>query len=380
MPINNNYRICTNCVMDNTDPLIVFDEKGICNRCNDFYKNILPKWNYGKDKEDELAKIVEKIKNKGKGKKYDCILGLSGGLDSSYMLHVAVRELGLRPLVFHVDAGWDAPFAKDNIDRLTKKLGVDLKIETINWDEVRDFQIAMFKSGVPHLDIPQDLAFVAVLDRYAVENDIKFILNGGNISTEVVVNPSSWGYWGTDMRHIKDILRRYGTIQMKTYPFTNIIKRKIIIPYIKGIRTVKLLNYMPYIKKDAESLLIREYGWQAYPQKHFESILTKFIEGYWLPERFGFDIRKAQFSSLILTGQMTREEALEKLAKKPIPKEEASELFEYVAAKLEISTQELRNYFEMPLKFYNDYKNQKAIIDFGAKILKFLKVDMLVRH
>jgi len=137
---------------------------------------------------------------------------------------------------------------------------------------------------------------------------------------------------------------------------------------------------MAYIKKDAESLLISEYGWHPYPQKHFESILTKFIEGYWLPERFGFDIRKAQFSSLILTGQMTREEDLEKLAQKPIPKEEASKLFEYVAAKLEISTQELRNYFEMPLKFYNDYKNQKAIIDFGAKILKFLKVDMLVRH
>jgi len=373
------YQICTNCVMDTTDPNIKFDEKGVCERCNQFYRDILPLWNYGKGKEKELNEIISKIKQEGKNKKYDCLLGLSGGFDSSYMLHFAIKELGLRPLVFHVDAGWDTSFAVNNIQKLVTKLGVDLKIEKINWNEVRDMQLAFFKSGVPHLDIPQDHAFVAALDNYAEKHNIKYVLNGGNISTEVIVNPDAWSYWGTDMRHIKDILRQFGTVPMETYPFTNIFKRKIYMPYIKRIKVVKLLNYIPYVKKEAEELLKKEYGWEPYPQKHFESIMTKFLEGYWLPERFGYDIRKAQFSSLILTEQMTREEALEKLKEPPLSEKESAELFTQVAAMLEISEEELRSYLRMPLKTYKDYKNQSTIITIGSKIMQFLKVDQLIR-
>jgi len=376
---NNNYQICTNCVMDTTDPNIKFDEKGVCARCNQFYRDILPLWNYGKGKEKELNEIISKIKQEGKNKKYDCLLGLSGGFDSSYMLHFAIKELGLRPLVFHVDAGWDTSFAVNNIQKLVTKLGVDLKIEKINWNEVRDMQLAFFKSGVPHLDIPQDHAFVAALDNYAEKYNIKYVLNGGNISTEVIVNPDAWSYWGTDMRHIKDILRQFGTVPMETYPFTNIFKRKIYMPYIKRIKVVKLLNYIPYVKKEAEELLKKEYGWEPYPQKHFESIMTKFLEGYWLPKRFGYDIRKAQFSSLILTEQVTREEALEKLKEPPLSEKEAAELFTQVAKMLEISEKELRSYLTMPLKTYKDYKNQSAIIAIGSKIMYFLKLDQLIR-
>ena len=373
------YQICTNCVMDTTDPNIKFDEKGVCERCNQFYQDILPSWNYGKGKEKELEDIIGKIKEAGKNKKYDCLLGLSGGLDSSYMLHFVIKVLELRPLVFHVDAGWDTSFAVNNIQKLVTKLGVDLKIEKINWNEVRDMQLAFFKSGVPHLDIPQDHAFVAALDNYAEKHNIKYVLNGGNISTEVIVNPDAWSYWGTDMRHIKDILRQFGTVPMETYPFTNIFKRKIYMPYIKRIKVVKLLNYIPYVKKEAEELLKKEYGWEPYPQKHFESIMTKFLEGYWLPERFGYDIRKAQFSSLILTEQMTREEALEKLKEPPLSEKESAELFTQVAAMLEISEEELRSYLRMPLKTYKDYKNQSTIITIGSKIMQFLKVDQLIR-
>ena len=379
MKKSNEYRICSNCIMDTSDPNIKFDEKGVCERCNDYYNHILPIWSKGEGKQSELNAIVDKIKKAGKNKPYDCILGISGGLDSSYMLHFAVKKLKLRPLVFHIDAGWDIPFAEENIKKMVAKLGVELKTEVINWNEIRDFQVAFFKSGVPHLDTPQDHAFISVLDNYATKHKIKYILNGGNISTEVIVNPNAWGYWGTDMTQIKDILKQFGTVEMKTYPFTNIIKRKVIMPYIKGVKVVKLLNYVPYIKKDAEIFLMTEYDYVPYEQKHFEDSLTKFLEGYWLPKRFVYDVRRPQFSSLILTGQMTREEAIEKMKQPAIPEDEAASLFTQVAEKLEISTEELQSYFTMPLKTYKDYRNQESLFALGAKIMYWLKLDKLIR-
>ncbi|HTO14682.1 MAG TPA: N-acetyl sugar amidotransferase [Edaphocola sp.] len=373
------YQICVNCVMDTTDPDIQFDEKGVCERCNQYKNRILPAWNFGLRHEEELHKILTKIKNEGAGKEYDCLLGFSGGFDSSYMLHLAVKEFGLRPLVFHVDAGWNTPFSERNVHKMVEKLGVNLKIEKINWQEVQDMQLAFFKSGVPHLDIAQDHAFVAVLDNYAKKFGIKYILNGGNISTEVIVNPSSWSYWGTDMVHIRDILSKFSTVPMKTYPFTNVLKRKIYLPYIKGIKVVKLLNLVPYIKKDAEKLLIEKYQWEPYPQKHFESILTKFIEGYWLPKRFGYDVRRPQFSSLILTNQMTRAQALEQLKFDAIPAEESKQLFAQIAKMLNITEEELNKYFTMPLKNYKEYKNKDYMYTIGAKIMYELKLDKLIR-
>ena len=379
MKMKKKDQTCTNCVMDNTDPNIVFNENGVCERCNQYKRDILPNWNYGMGKEKELEKLVLKIKKSGHNKKYDCILGLSGGFDSSYLLHFAVKELKLRPLVFHVDAGWNISFAEENIKKMVDKLGVELIIEKINWNEIRDMQLAFFKSGVPHLDTPQDHAFVSVLDNYAKKYNIKYILNGGNISTEVIVNPNAWGYWGTDIVHIKDILKKFGSVEMKTYPFTNIYNRKIYMPYFKRVKVLKLLNYIPYIKEDAEMLLKKEYDWSPYPQKHFEDILTKFIEGYWLPVRFGYDVRKPQYSSLILTNQMTREDAIEKLKKPPFSEKEAKELFSTVASMLEISKEELEGYATMPLKTYKDYKNQDYLFGIGSKIMYSLKLDKLIR-
>jgi len=371
--------VCTICVMDTTDPNITFNEKGVCDRCNQFYKDILPSWNYGKDKSRELNELVEKMKKQGRGKQYDSILGLSGGFDSSYLLHFAVKELGLRPLVFHVDAGWNEPLAVQNIKKITDKLGVDLKIEKMNWQEMKDLQLAFFKSGVPHLDTPQDNAFVAILDKFAKENKIKYVLNGGNISTEVIVNPNSWGYWGTDLTHNKDIVNKFCTIPIVEYPFTSVIKRKIVMPYIYGIKVLKLLNYTPYIKSEAEKLLKKEYGFIPYEQKHFEDILTKFIEGYWLPKRFDFDVRKPQFSSLILTGQMTRDEALNKMKIPPIAEKEGEALFLKVTAMLEITADELNNYFKMPRRTYRDYKNRNWMFGIGSKVMFHLKLDKLIR-
>lgn len=374
------YQICTNCVMDTSDTRIVFDEKGICDHCNDFNNNIKPNWHTDERGRTELAKIIEKIKKEGKGKDFDCILGLSGGVDSSYMLHIAVKEFGLRPLVFHVDGGWNSELAVHNIQMLVDKLGLDLYTEVINWEEMRDFQLAFFKSGVPHIDIPQDHAFVATLYNFAYKYNIKYILNGGNISTECVRNPMEYLYYGTDMTQINDIIRQFGTVKMKTYPFSSIFRHKFFLRYIKGLKVVRSLNYMPYIKADALKLLEAEYGWKPYPQKHFESRFTKFYEGYWLPERFGFDTRRVQFSSLILTGQMTREAALELLKKPAYNSETIEDEFNYIATKIGITPEELKGYFKMPKKFYWDYKNQEKVFNLGAKVLKFIGAEKSIKR
>jgi len=374
------FKDCVICVMDTSDSRISFDEKGVCDHCNDFYKNVLPNWQTGQKGKEELQKVVYKIKREGKGKDFDCILGMSGGVDSSYMLHLAVKEFGLRPLVFHVDGGWNSELAVSNIQVMIEKLGLDLFTEVINWEEMKDFQLACFKSGIPHLDIPQDHAFIATLYNFADKHNIKYILNGGNISTECVRNPMEWLYYGTDMAQLKDIIKKYGSVKMETYPFSPIFRHKFYLRYIRNIQVVKFLNYRPYIKKEALKLLAEEYGWKPYPQKHFESRFTKFYEGYWLPERFGFDTRKVQYSSLILTNQITREEALEKLKKPAYNPETIEEEFNYIATKLGISPQELRHYFTIPKKFYWDYKNNESIFKLGAKVLKALGVERSIKR
>lgn len=377
---NREYQICTNCVMDTSDSNIVFDENGVCDHCTDFYQNVEPNWHTDERGDKELRAIVSKIKEEGKGKDFDCILGMSGGVDSSYLLHLAVTQLGLRPLVFHVDGGWNSELAVNNIQVMIDKLKLDLYTEVINWEEMKDFQLAFFKSGVPHIDIPQDHAFIATLYNFADKHNIKYILNGGNISTECVRNPMEFLYYGTDMAQINDIRRRFGTVKMKTYPFSPVLRHKFYLRYIKGLQVVKPLNYMPYVKEDALKLLADEYGWTPYPQKHFESRFTKFYEAYWLPERFGFDTRRVQYSSLILTKQMDREMAINKLSLPAYNPETIDEEFKYIATKLGISVEELRKYFNSEKKFYWDYNNQRSLFNMGAKILKFLGVERSIKR
>ena len=355
--------------MDTSDPGITFDADGVCNHYTDFHRNVKPRWKTGPEGRRQLETAVTAIKQAGKGRDFDCIMGLSGGADSSYMLNMMVTEFGLRPLVFHVDGGWNSELAVHNINNLIDKLGLDLYTEVINWEEMRDFQLAMFKSGVPHIDIPQDMAFVGVLYKFASKYGIKYILNGGNISTECVMRPLQIIYWGTDMAQIRDILSRYGSVPMRTYPFSSIFYHKFYLRYLRGVKVFKPLNFMPYIKRDAMALMEREYGWKPYPQKHFESRFTRFFEGYWLPIRFGFDMRRVDLSSLILTGQMTREEALAKLRQPPYDPALIQQDFDYIATKLGISTEELRGYHEMPRKFYWDYRNQRRIFELGEWVL-----------
>ncbi|PMQ16369.1 N-acetyl sugar amidotransferase [Janthinobacterium sp. AD80] len=374
------YQVCSNCVMDTTDTQIVFDEHGVCDHCHDFNDHVLPNWHPDAVGEREFQAVADKIKLEGQGKPFDCILGMSGGLDSSYLLHLAVKKYGLRPLVFHVDGGWNSDIAVSNIQMLVDGLGMDLYTEVINWEEMKDLQLAFFKSGVPHLDIPQDHAFVATLYHFANKHKIKYILNGGNVSTECVRNPLDWLYYGTDLRQIRDIHGRFGKRKLKTFPFSGILFHKFYLRYIKGVRVVKPLDYMPYSKKIAIDTLASTYGWRAYPQKHFESRFTRFYEGYWLPTRFGMDTRRVQFSSLILTKQMTREEALKELSKPAHNPATIDEEFDYIATKLDISSDELRDCMNLPKKSYRDYNNQRFLFNLGAAILKKLGVERAIKR
>ena len=366
--------------MDTSDSNITFDSDGVCDHCYDFKKNILPKWDYGKDEEGYLDKKISEIKKLGKNKDFDCILGMSGGADSSYLLHKVVKDFDLRPLVFHVDGGWNSEIAVNNINVMINKLNLDLFTEVINWEEMKAFQLAYFKSSLPNIDVPQDHAFISTLYNYCLKFDIKHILNGGNISTECVRNPLEWIYYGTDMAQINHLLRLYCPAKLNTYPFSSVFRHKIYLKYIRGVNVIKPLNYMTYIKEDAMKFLEKEYSWKPYPQKHFESRFTKFYEGYWLPKKFGFDTRKVQFSSMILTNQMTREEALEELKKPAITEESVQDEFEYIANKLEISVQELESYLNSPNKTFRDYKNSFYMFDLGAKALKMLGIETSIKR
>jgi len=374
------YKICNHCVMDTSDSQIVFDDAGVCDHCVGFKRDVLPNWHPDEKGAAIFREMVRRIKASGHGKPFDCIMGMSGGLDSSYLLHLAVSEFGLRPLVFHVDGGWNTDIAVNNIQVIIDKLGLDLYTEVINWEEMRDFQLAFFKAGVPHLDIPQDHAFVATLYHFAHKHNIKYILNGGNFATECVRNPLEWLYYGTDMAQLRDIHRRFGTIPLRTYPFSSILFHKVYLRYLRGVQVVKPLNLLPYTKEHASKTLAETYGWRPYPQKHFESRFTRFYEGYWLPTRFGYDTRRVQYSSLIQTGQMTREDALERLKSPAYDPATIDEDFEYIATKLGISVAELRGYHEMPLKTYRDYKNREWMFDMGAKALKMLGVERSIKR
>ena len=369
-------KICSNCVMDSTDTAIRFDSKGVCDHCNTYDKEIFPVWNGGTGRGAQLDAIVSKIKRAGEGKDFDCILGMSGGVDSSYLLYLVTKILGLRPLVFHVDAGWNSQIAVNNIERLVDGLGLDLYTEVIEWEDMKNLQKAYFKSGVPHVDTPQDHAFFATMYKFASKHNIKNIITGGNYSTECVRNPKEWMYFQSDSRQLRNIYKKHGGPPLKTYPVTNIIWHKIYLPYVKGIKLHRLLDFLPYDKEAATQFLIDNYGYERYPQKHFESRFTRFYESYWLPEKFGFDTRKVQFSSLILTGQMTRDTALDELK---IPSYDPNTIhhdFEYIANKLDMSVAELQACFDAPNKTYMDYANQETLYKFGAKMMKILGKEL----
>jgi N-acetyl sugar amidotransferase len=369
------YQVCSTCVMDTTDSAITFDSAGVCDHCRTYHSDIAPNWHTDERGRAELERMVQGIKKAGEGREFDCIIGVSGGIDSSYLTYVAKTEMGLRPLVFHVDAGWNSQIAVNNIEKLIEHLELDLYTHVIDWEEMRDLQLAFFKSGVPHIDMPQDHAFFATMYKFALDNDVKHILTGANYSTECVRNPIEWMYFQSDVVQLQDIHAKFGTRPLKSFPTTSILRHKIYLPYFKGIKVLRPLNCVPYLKEEAVKLLTERIGWQPYPQKHFESRFTRFYESYWLPTRFGYDTRRVQLSSLILTGQMTREEALDILTKPAYDPETIEHDIEYIANKLAITVDELKSYLTAPKKTHLDYKSQQRLYSIGANLMRAVGLE-----
>jgi len=359
--------------MDTSDPYIEFDENDICNHCNNFKNNIVPNWNTGEKGAMALDNIAKEIQGNNKQKDFDCIIGLSGGLDSSYTAHIVVNELGLKPLLFHVDAGWNTDQAVGNIEKLVDGLGLDLYTEVINWDQMRRLQIAFLRSGIPDQDLVQDAAFFSALYKFARKHKIKHVFTGSNFSTECCREPEEWGgYLGIDKRLFNDIWKKNGEGELKSFPIIDILIYKVLYQRLLGMKIHHPLNHLPYIKKDAENTLKNIYGWQSFKHKHHESRFTRFYEDYWLPLKFGFEKRRAHFSSLIMTNQIQRKEALDRISTPEMSKEFLVQEFEFVAHKLGITVNDLETIFNSPNKTYKNYKNKRWLIRIGAQILKYV--------
>ncbi|WP_431021883.1 N-acetyl sugar amidotransferase [Erwinia rhapontici] len=367
------YQICNTCIMDTTDPHITFNNSGICEYCQNFDGFIKPNW---KEDPAALKSMADSIKADSKNSDFDCIIGLSGGLDSSYAAYVAKEKMGLRPLLFHVDAGWNTDQAVGNIEKLIEGLGLELYTEVINWEEMKDLQLSFLKSGIPDQDLVQDAAFFSSLYKFARQNNIKHIITGSNFSTECCREPEEWGgYLGIDKLLFNDIHTKFGQSELSTFPLIDILVYKVLYQKIMGVKVHHPLNLVPFNKKDAEDQLESMFGWKRFKHKHHESRFTRFYEDYWLPNRFGFHKRRAHFSSLIMTGQMTREAALARIASPEMDEHFLTEEFEYVAHKLDLSTDQLQELSELPKKTYKDYKNKRWLIGLGATVLRKLGLE-----
>lgn len=370
------YQICKKCIMDTSDPHIHFNEQGICDYCDNFENAIKPSWNTDNKGKAQLQQLAAKIKKEGEGKDFDCIIGLSGGLDSSYAAHIAVNKMGLKPLLYHVDAGWNTDQAVGNIEKLVDGLGLDLYTDVINWQEMKDLQLSFLKSGIPDQDLPQDAAFFSSLYKFARKNRIKYVITGANYSTECCREPEEWGgYPGIDKTLILNIHKKFGNKVLKSFPLVDILIYKIVYQRLLGMQIVKPLNMVPFIKKDAEKELNELYGWLPFQHKHHESRFTRFYEDYWMPRKFDFHKRRAHFSSLIMTNQMTRDGALERISKPEMDEHFLKQEFEYVANKLGVSVKELQDIFDSENKTYRDYKNKRFLIGLGAKAMAILGLE-----
>ena len=370
---NRKFQRCTNCVMDTTDSKIVFDENGVCDFCNDYKANILPNWKPMQDN-PELEKIAAKIREDGKDNKYDCIIGLSGGVDSSYLCYIAKEKMKLRPLAFVVDTGWNLDVANENIEQIVKKVGIDMHTEVVDWEEMKDLQVAFLKSQVPYQDLPQDHAIFAALYNFAVKNNIKYVLTGANNATEYLRPPIEWVYQN-DITFIKDVHKKFGKKPLKTFPMCGMLKYRLYYPYFKGMKRVAPLNMVPYDKENIKKFLIEELGWKPYEEKHYEDRFTRWYEGYYLPHKFGYDKRKCYLSNLILTGEITRDEALAELERQPYTDKLIAEDTDFIAKKLGLMVDELNDLVEGENKTFEDYKNSFGLIRFGTVILRKFGIE-----
>lgn len=361
---NNEYHICSRCILDTENaPDIYFDEDGVCNYCHDYDKKVAVQGYKPGESEKKLQAIVDKMKKDGRSKEYDCVLGISGGVDSAYMAYYATKVLHLRILAVHVDAGWNSDTAVENIKKMCSALKMDLHTVVVDWPTMKELQRAFMFSGLKNLDQPQDMAFIAAVYHYAIQSKIKYILNGDNLATEGILPPNMTGGM-TDWTFIKDVYKKHGRgkISLKKYPHLNWLETINNYKNIFGnFQRVTLLNYIPYSKKEAIETLKREFDWNYYGGKHYESRFTKFFQGYYQPQKFHFDKRRAHLSSLVVGGEMTRDEALKAIEDtSEYPAEQMLEDKEYILKKLDISDEEWDEIMKAPSKDFSDYRSRKS--------------------
>jgi len=357
--------------MDTSEPEIKFDDQGNCNHCNSALDRAKKTWFPNEKGERILHEIIERIKLEEKDKEFDCIIGLSGGVDSSYLAYQVVKQ-GLRPLVVHVDCGWNSEQAVKNIENIVKKLNIELHTFVVNWEEMKDLQRSFFKASLPDQDIPQDHAIFAALYNFADKNNIRYVLNGLNFATESIM-PENWGYQAMDYRHLRSVHNNFGEKKLKDYPHVNFFQRYIYYTILKKMKIINPLNYLDYRKDDVIATMERELGWQYYGGKHYESRFTKFFQSYYLPLKFNFDKRRAHLSSLIVSGQLSRFDALGKMNEKVYSENEIGNDLEYVAKKLDWSPQEFKAIIDLPPNRHQDFKTNEKLFNIGIRSKNYLK-------
>jgi len=355
------YQQCTRCIMDTTDIEIIFDVHGHCNHCSTYFEESKYYSYKGKQTDLALAKLVAKIKEDGKNSDYDCMVGVSGGVDSTYVAYLT-GKLGLRVLAFHFDNGWNSELAVKNVENIVKKLKFDYQTWVVDWDEFRDLQLSFLKSSVANAETPSDHAFLAATYKLCSKYNIKYILSGSNFSTEGIL-ANSWGYNAKDVKHLKAIHRIFGKVPFKTYPLLGFY-RELYYTYFKKIKMIRLLNYFPYVKEDAMEVIQNELGWVYYGGKHYESVFTRFFQAYYLPTKFNYDKRLAHLSTLICSGQITRDDALLEMKQESYPKEMFAQDKEYVMKKLGLDKSEFETILNAPPKKYSDYPNDEKRLNF----------------
>lgn len=366
---NTVVQVCTYCVMDTTASDIVFDEKGVCNYCTEFIdrsKHIIFESN--ESKHNRLMNLIEKVKRQGKGKQYDCIVGVSGGVDSSWTL-VQVKELGLRPLAVHMDNGWNSELAQNNIANLVQGLGVDLYTHVIDWEEYRGLMQAFFNADVIDVELLYDNAMHGVNFSLAGKYGLKHILAGTNQATEGMRMPPNWNWYKRDKKNIKSIAHLTGIKKLDSFPIIGTLDY-IWYSLFRGVNWVSFLDYLPYNKEKALVELESHYGYKRYPYKHYESVFTRFYQGYILPVKFGVDKRKIHFSTLIASGQMKREEGI--LGLEGIAYGSQDELEQdksYFLKKMKWTEKDLDAYLTRPPKLHSDYPSERKLRDFLVNFL-----------
>ena len=355
------YQQCLRCVMDTSDPEITFDDIGYCNHCINFFDKTI-KFSYlGANSDLELEKIAAKIKRNGKNKEYDCVLGISGGIDSAYVAYI-LKNMGLRVLLVHLDNGWNSEMAVKNIKSVAEKSGFDYQSFVLDWEEFRDLQLSFLEASVIEAETPTDIAIPGALHQMAAKYGIKYIVSGGNIATEGIL-PAMWHYDAKDTKFIKAVHKQFGKRKLKLFPTFGYWK-EIYYKFVKGIRIVYILNLIPYSKEQAVELLEKEFNWKKYGGKHHESKFTAFVQSYLLPVKFNLDYRRATLSTQICTLEVTREQALEELNHIPYNPETIKYDIEYICKKLNITPEHFEAILKGPPKTYRDYPNNEKKLKF----------------